>query len=57
MNIALDIMSGDNPPHSMIKGAINFLNSHKTPDTVVTLYGSQKTLKQQQIKKQLLKDF
>ena len=43
MNIALDIMSGDKPPRSIIKGAINFLNNHKTSDSIVTLYGTKET--------------
>jgi len=43
MNIALDIMSGDKPPRSIIKGAINFLNNHKTLNSKVTLYGNKET--------------
>ena len=42
MKIALDIMSGDKPPHSFIKGALRFLNNSITKDLKIILYGTKK---------------
>ena len=42
MKIALDIMSGDNAPLCNIKGAIQYIESTKSANNTVHLYGTEK---------------